>query len=128
MAETHISIDIRQIFERVQRKIEAQSLLQEKRMFGGATLMLNNNMLCSLSKKGLMVRVGVENESGALKLKHTRPCDGAGHRMPGFVMIDPLGLVEANNWQAGLDMAIRYVAALPSKVEKVKANSLRPKV
>ena len=40
----------------------------EKRMFGGVTLMLNGNMLCCASKKGLMVRVGKEAEVKALKL------------------------------------------------------------
>ncbi|MFZ5523543.1 MAG: TfoX/Sxy family protein [Pseudomonadota bacterium] len=100
----------------------------EKRMFGGVTLMLNGNMLCCASKKGLMVRVGKEAEAAALQLPHARPCDGAGHKMPGFVMIDPAGLSRERDLAAAIRMALRYVSAMPLKDQATKATSRRPRV
>jgi hypothetical protein len=100
--------------------------LEEKRMFGGVCLMLNGNMLCHASKKGLMVRVGKEQEAAALQQKHFTPCDGAGHAMPGFVIIAPQGLANDTALQSGLDMALRYVTTLP--VKKPKATATKPKV
>ncbi|MBI3479303.1 MAG: TfoX/Sxy family protein [Nitrosomonadales bacterium] len=101
---------------------------EEKRMFGGVTLMLNGNMLCCASKKGLMIRVGKEAESEALRLPHARPCDGAGHKMPGFIMIDHEGLRKDRDLAAGVEMALRHVTALPPKEPSVKATSRRPKL
>lgn len=100
--------------------------LEEKRMFGGMCLLLNGNMLCHASKKGLMVRVGKDQEAAALKLKHFAPCDGAGHAMPGFVIIAPPGLSNDAALQTGLDMALRYVSTIPIKKPKATAN--KPKV
>jgi hypothetical protein len=112
----------------LQRVREALSdlTLEEKRMFGGVCLMLNGNMLCHASKKGLMVRVGKDQEAAALKLKHFAPCDGAGHAMPGFVIIAPPGLSNNAALQTGLDMALHYVSALP--VKNPKATATKPKV
>lgn len=98
----------------------------EKPMFGGVTLMLNGNMLCCASNKGLMVRVGKEAEAQALRLPHARPCDGAGHKMPGFIMIDPEGVRRDDDLATAVAMALRYVEALPPKEARPKATSRRP--
>lgn len=100
--------------------------LEEKRMFGGVCLMLNGNMLCHTSKKGLMVRVGKEQEDAALRLAHFAPCDGAGHKMPGFVIIAPEGLHDDKGLKSGLKMAMQYVSALP--IKNPKATAIKPKV
>jgi TfoX N-terminal domain len=52
-----------------------------KRMFGGLTFMLEGNMLCCVSTKGLMVRVGAAVESEALKRPLVARCLGAGRPM-----------------------------------------------
>ena len=101
--------------------------IAEKRMFGGITFMLNGNMLCSATKQGLMVRVGKEAEAAALRLPDARPCDGAGHTMPGFVMIAHEGLRQPGELSAALAPALNYVAALPAKEQLPKATSRRPK-
>lgn len=113
------------LLQRVRQAL-SDSTLEEKRMFGGVCLLLNGNMLCHVSKKGLMVRVGKDQEAAALKLKHFAPCDGAGHAMPGFVIIEPQGLSNDTALRAGLDMALCYVSTLPAK--KPKATATKPKV
>lgn len=117
--------DTQEILQRVRAEL-GELELAEKKMFGGVTLMLNGNMLCCSSKKGLMIRVGTEQEAKALKLSHASPCDGAGHKMPGFIMIAPPGLDKGLS--SGLKMALDYVSALPAKAEKPKANARRPKL
>ena len=100
--------------------------MEEKRMFGGVCLMLGGNMLCHASKKGLMVRVGKEQEAAALKLQHFAPCDGAGHAMPGFVILAPEGLQNDKGLKVGLKMAMDYVSSLP--VKNPKATATKPKI
>ncbi len=87
-----------------------------KRMFGGITFLLNGNMLCCVSAKGLMARVGAAAEPAALQKPHAPPC--LGRPMAGFVLVQPKGVArdaELNDW---LDMAIDYVGGLPPKHSK----------
>lgn len=90
-----------------------------KRMFGGLTFMLNENMLCCASAKGLMVRVGAEAEADALVRPHATRCSGAGRPMVGFIMVAPPGIEDDAALGEWLDRALAYVERLPPK--KVKA-------
>lgn len=121
MNDSHSSVDIHQILVHVRTELVGREVV-EKKMFGGITLMLNGNMLCCASKKGLMVRVGKEAEAKALQLPHARPCDGTGHKMPGFVMIAPEGL--ERSLTEGIRLALDFVLSLPPKeqISKTKAH------
>jgi TfoX/Sxy family transcriptional regulator of competence genes len=94
--------------------------VSEKRMFGGVTFLLNGNMLCCASKKGLMVRVGKDAEPQALANAMAKRCDGGGHPMPGFISIEPAGISQDNALESWLQMALTYVGTLPPKTEKSK--------
>lgn len=94
----------------------------ERRMFGGITFMLSGNMLCCASNKGLMVRVGKQAESGALTSPHAQPCLGAGHRMPGFILVTTEGLTDNTRLKAWLNMALVYVETLPAKPLKPSSS------
>lgn len=89
-----------------------------KRMFGGLTFLLNGNMLCSVSGKGLMARVGAEAEPLALQRRHATPCLGAGRRMPSFILVDHDGVAADADLTAWLELALAYVERLPPKESK----------
>lgn len=99
--------------------------VSEKRMFGGVTFLLNGNMLCCASKKGLMVRVGKYAEPRALAKPMAKRCGGAGHPMPGFISIEPDGISQDDILADWLEMALAYVGTLPSKIEKLKIKPQR---
>lgn len=99
--------------------------LSEKRMFGGITFLLNGNMLCCASKKGLMVRVGKDAEPQALANPMAKRCDGAGHPMPGFISIEPDGISRDETLANWLEMALTYVGTLPPKTEKFRIKPPR---
>ncbi|MEQ1814081.1 MAG: TfoX/Sxy family protein [Candidatus Nitrotoga sp.] len=120
-------IDIPTLLKRIRTEL-AGVATEEKRMFGGITLMLNGNMLCCISKKGLMIRVGKEAEARALRLPHAQFCEGAGRKMPGFIMVAPEGIQHNGDLAAGLKLALDYVSALPIKIAKPKATATRPKL
>lgn len=119
------TIELSTLLQRVRAALP-DTTIEEKRMFGGVCLMLNGNMLCHASKKGLMVRVGKAQEDAALRLAHFAPCDGAGRAMPGFVIIAPEGLLDDQGLKAGLKMAMQYVSVLP--IKKPKATATKPKL
>jgi TfoX/Sxy family transcriptional regulator of competence genes len=99
---------------RVESLVEP-GLLSSKRMFGGVTFLLNGNMLCSASPKGLMVRVGASAESRALESPHASPCIGAGRPMPGFIMVEHRGIARDSDLARWLEMARAYIETLPAK-------------
>ena len=93
----------------------ANELTSEQRMFGGVAFMLGGNMLCCASRRGLMVRVGREQEPLALERPHAAPCLGTGRPMAGFIMVDPAGVAEETHLSEWLDLARAYVTSLPAK-------------
>lgn len=101
----------------VREVLAATGDISEVRMFGGTTFLLRGNMLCCASAKGLMVRVGVNAEAGALKSPYARPCLGTGRRMAGFLMIDPGGTGTDKHLREWIALARRYVETLPPKVK-----------
>lgn len=89
--------------------------LVSKRMFGGITFLLQGNMLCCASAKGLMVRVGADAECEALTSPYATPCMGAGRRMAGFIMIEPSGVLDDHQLEHWIETAWQYVSTLPAK-------------
>lgn len=84
-------------------------------MFGGITFMLSGNMLCCVSKQGLMVRVGADAEPVALASPFAQPCMGAGRRMAGFILVSFSGVASSAQLKKWLSMAQAYVGKLPEK-------------
>lgn len=89
--------------------------VDERRMFGGITLMVNGNMLCCVARQGLMVRVGAAGEADALAHSGVQRCMGAGRPMVGFVMVDHAVLNTPQEVTAWLRRTYSYVKTLPPK-------------
>jgi TfoX/Sxy family transcriptional regulator of competence genes len=88
-----------------------------KRMFGGRIFMMDGNMLCGVSPKGLMVRVGAVGESAALERPFaTRLRPGKG--MAGFLRVTPEGVADNADLDDWVERALAYVDTLPPKPVK----------
>ena len=112
--------------DRVRGLVTGQRDILEKKMFGGITFLMNGNMLCCASTKGLMVRVGAAAEASALESPHASPCLGAGRRMAGFLMIEPEGLTTDAELHRWLFMARRYIETLPPKQKPLRGGAPKP--
>jgi TfoX/Sxy family transcriptional regulator of competence genes len=102
---------------RVERCLPA-GFATTKQMFGGLTFLYRGNMLCCVSRKGLMVRVGAEAEREALASPFASRCLGAGRPMAGFIMIEPTGIKSDRDIARWLAMARSFVEALPPKTPR----------
>lgn len=91
-----------------------------RRMFGGHTFMLNGNMLCCISRSGLMVRVGAEAEAQALERPFAARCTGSGREMPGFLIVPHVAVERDEDLRSWLDLALAYVERLPPKANKAR--------
>jgi len=105
-----------ELAERVRQELRGlTSAIDEKRMFGGTTFLLDSKMLCCVSNRGLMARVGKAGESLALSRPFAQHCMGTGRRMPGFVLVGFEGVKDSQGLLEWLAMARSYVDALPTK-------------
>src|SRR5215472_12591669 len=58
--------------------------VREVKMFGGLCFMLNGNMVAGTSKRGLMVRVGKDQQPNALARPGTQRMEMTGRPMEGY--------------------------------------------
>lgn len=105
------------------RELIPDALVEQKRMFGSTCFMVSGNLLICASKRGLMVRVGKEQEAEALARPHASPAHPSGRPMPGFIRVALEGVETDEDLKAWIELARTYVCALPPKAAREK----RPK-
>lgn len=93
--------------------LEGEPGLNERKMFGGLSFLLNGKMICGVLGSKLVVRV----ESGtayeeALKEQHARPMDFTGRPLRGFIYVLPEGLTRKASLRTWLWKAVAFGKAL----------------
>jgi hypothetical protein len=100
---------------RIRQRLARRKNVEAKNMFGGVGFLLNGNMLVGVWKDSLIVRLGPDEGNEALKEPHVREFDITGKPMKGWVLVEPEG-VEGDDQLAGwIDLAVKFVEALPKK-------------
>lgn len=102
---------------RVRTFLKAAGAIREVRMFGGIGFMLNGNLVAAASRRGLLLRVGKQQQAEALSQSGARPMVMGRRTMEGYVYVDPLELSD-RTLQNGLRLAIAYVQTLPPKADR----------
>jgi TfoX/Sxy family transcriptional regulator of competence genes len=75
----------------------------EKRMFGGTGFMVDGALACSVSGRGLLVRVGADEQGGLLAAEGVEPMVMGGRASRGWVHVSPEVLVgddDLHGWVA----------------------------
>ena len=103
--------------KRMRAVLTGAAAVREVRMFGGLCFMLNGNMVAGTSKRGLMVRVGKEQQSNALARPGAKRMEMTGRPMEGYVFVDPPPL-DDRSLQDWLALAVAFVKTLPPKAPK----------
>lgn len=92
--------------------------LSEKNMFGGVCFLLNGNMICGVSAKAAMYRVGKPAEADAMALPGVEEMAFTGRKMGGMVDL-PLDAFGDDDTRLRLtEMALSNAANLPPKAPK----------
>jgi hypothetical protein len=95
--------------------LEGQTGLSEKAMFGGWAWLLDNNLLLGARDKGMLARIGEENESWALKIPGVIPMMMRDRRMRGWVRAGISVCGDDALRRKLIAAAIEFVSALPEK-------------
>ena len=104
-----------QLAERIREVLERRRGVREKKMFGGLAFLVNGHMACGVQGEDLMVRVGPEDYTAALKKAGARRMDFTGRPLKGMVYVGPRGHRRAPSLKAWVDQGVSYVRSLPPK-------------
>jgi TfoX/Sxy family transcriptional regulator of competence genes len=106
-----------ELAERVRAVLaERVTLLDERKMFGGLTFMVEGHMCCGVLGEDLMLRLGPEAADEALEEEHLRPMDFTGRPMPGMVFAGPKAVDDDADLARWLERALEFNASLPPRV------------
>lgn len=86
----------------------------EKNMFGGIGFMMNGNMCCGIWHDLLVIRVGVDQATAALKKPHVRPMDITGKPMKGWLFVEPKGYAK-DQLLGWIEQAFAFASGLKRK-------------
>ena len=104
-----------QLDRRIKKIVSRWQSTDDKKMFGGVCHLINGNMFCGVHKDFLILRLGEDKSSEALKHPYARPFDITGKPMKGWVMITSQGYQEDPDLEAWLDLAQAFAKSLPPK-------------
>ncbi len=89
--------------------------ISERNMFGGLCFMLNGNMLCGVSPKGCMFRVGKPREDEARAITGAGPMNFTGRPMGGMIDVTDEAFQDDARRGKWLQLPITNAQSLPAK-------------
>ena len=104
---------------RVRRILPRNLKVEEKKMMGGLTFMVNGKMCVGILNDDLMARIDPDIHDDALKKKGCREMDFTGKPMRGFVFVGPDGTRTPRALDSWINLALAFnKKAKPSKRKK----------
>ena len=101
---------------RIRELLPTQRKVEEKKMMGGLTFMVNNKMCVGILNDDLMVRIDPQVYESVLEKRGCREMDFTGRPMRGFVFVGP----EGTRIKKDLDYWIKLALAYNSKAKSSK--------
>lgn len=93
---------------RVREILVDHPMVEEKKMMGGLTFMVNNKMCIGILNDDLMARIDPAVYETALEKRGCREMDFTGRPMKGFVFITPEGTKTKNDLNYWIGLALDY--------------------
>lgn len=102
--------------ERVRGQLKSFPHIEEKKMMGGLTFMVNDRMCVGVHENDLMVRLDLDIYDKALKKKGCRLMDFTGKPMKGFVFVGATGTSNKKDLSYWINLGLDFnKKAKPSK-------------
>jgi TfoX/Sxy family transcriptional regulator of competence genes len=96
------------IADRIREELAPQRNVEEKKMMGGLTFMVNAKMCIGVLRDDIMVRIDPAAYEQALERKGCREMDFTGRPLKGFVFVSPDGTKGKKDIQYWIDLALAY--------------------
>lgn len=94
--------------DRVRKTLVKQKAVEEKKMMGGLTFMVNGKMCVGVLKDELMARIDPDVYDIALQRSGCREMDFTGKPMKGFVFINPEGTNNEKDLKYWIELALDF--------------------
>ena len=94
--------------ERVREALASRPKVEEKKMMGGLTFMVDDKMCVGVLRDDLMARIDPDIYETALKKRGCREMDFTGRPMKGFVFISPEGTQRKADLDYWLGLALDF--------------------
>jgi TfoX/Sxy family transcriptional regulator of competence genes len=97
-----------ELANRVRTILVEHPKVEEKKMMGGLTFMVNNKMCVGILQDDLMARIDPAVYESALEKRGCREMDFTGRPMKGFVFISPDGTKTNKDLHYWIGLALEY--------------------
>ena len=97
----------KKLAQRVRESLPRRDV-EEKKMMGGLTFMVNSKMCVGILKDDLMARIDPDVYEIALRKKGCREMNFTGRPMKGFVFVGPSGTSNKKDLKYWLDLALDF--------------------
>lgn len=104
-----------ELAERIRKILKGKRNVEEKKMFGGLTFMVNGHMACGIEKNLLMVRVEKDRYEEFFKKPHAKEMDLTGKPLRGFLFIQPKGFETDAGLGYWIAQALIFIKTQPKK-------------
>ena len=94
--------------ERIREELSSVRKVEEKKMMGGLTFMVNDKMCVGIANDDLMVRIDPEEYEVALTKKGCREMDFTGRPMKGFVFVGSEGTKGKKDLSHWISLALKF--------------------
>jgi TfoX/Sxy family transcriptional regulator of competence genes len=99
--------------DRIRTALGARPGVEEKKMFGGVSFMVDGQMCLGVLKDDLVVKVGAEGFDDALAQPDSRPFDFTGRPMGGMVYVAGAGLSSDEVLRGWVERGLEFVRLHP---------------
>ena len=104
--------------ERLREMMGGMPDMEESTMFGGFGYLMNGHICVFVWSDRLVIRIGTEAVASLNNDPHIGPMDLTGRVMRGWATVSAEGIVEDDDLQRYVEMAIMFCASLPAKGPK----------
>ena len=111
--------------QRVRNNLTTALHVEEKKMMGGLTFMVDEKMCVGVLQNDLMARIDPQEVESALTKKGCRPMDLTGRPMKGFVFIGPEGTADDQDLRFWLERALLFNKKAKVSVKRKKLSSAK---
>ena len=97
-----------ELAERIRKTLAKTPRVEEKKMMGGLTFMVNGKMCVGIIKDELMVRLHPLMHEKALERKGCHDVDMMKRKIRGFVLVSPSGLKRQKDFEHWIKVALDF--------------------
>lgn len=109
-----------ELAQRIRARLASLPAVEEKKMMGGLTFMVNDKMCVGIIKDELMCRIDPAFHESAVEKNGCRTMDFTNKPMKGYIMVDSSGMNSDKEFAFWIDLALDFNQKAKSSKKRKK--------